>query len=84
MTQIGPFFYIRGKLIYNACSLVEGREQAGKLDNPYGHDQLMTIISKAESTLITLVEGFYGTSKRIAQSFTLTLVYIVTRFYLRS
>ena len=40
MTQIGPFFYIRGKLIYNACSLVEGREQAGKLDNPYGHDQL--------------------------------------------
>lgn len=40
MTQIGPFFYIRGKLIYNACSLGEGWEQAGKLDNPYGHDQL--------------------------------------------
>ena len=40
MAKIGPFFYIRGKLIYNACSLVEGREQAGKLDNPYGHDQL--------------------------------------------
>ena len=37
---IGPFFYIRGKLIYNACPLAEGREQAGKLDNSYGHDQL--------------------------------------------
>lgn len=37
---IGPFFYIRGKLIYNACPLSEGREQAGKLDNSYGHDQL--------------------------------------------
>ena len=36
MAKIGPFFYIRGKLIYNACS----REQAGKLDNSYGHDQL--------------------------------------------
>lgn len=40
MTQIGPFFYIHGKLIYNACPLSEGREQAGKLDNPYGHEQL--------------------------------------------
>lgn len=40
MTQIGPFFYIRGKLIYNACPLAEGREQAGKRDNSYGHDQL--------------------------------------------
>lgn len=37
---IGPFFYIRRKLIYNACPLAEGREQAGKLDNSYGHDQL--------------------------------------------
>lgn len=37
---IGSFFYIRGKLIYNACPLAEGREQAGKLDNSYGHDQL--------------------------------------------
>lgn len=44
---IGPFFYIRGKLIYNACPLAEGREQSGKLDNSYGHDQL---ISKPEST----------------------------------
>lgn len=37
---IGPFFYIGKKLIYNACPLSEGREQAGKLDNSYGHDQL--------------------------------------------
>ena len=58
-----------------------------KLENWITHTVMisyMTIISKAESTLITLVEGFYGTSKRIAQSFTLTLVYIVTLFYLRS
>lgn len=38
--KIGPFFYIRGKLIYNACPLSEGRKQAGKLDNSYGHDVL--------------------------------------------
>lgn len=37
---IGPFFFIRGKLIFNACPLAEGREQAGKLDNSYGHDVL--------------------------------------------
>lgn len=40
MTKIGPFFYIRGKLIYNACSLAEGRPQADKIDNSYGHEQL--------------------------------------------
>ena len=40
MVLIGPFFYIRGKLIFNACPLAEGQEQAGKLDNSYGHDQL--------------------------------------------
>ena len=40
MELIGPFFYIQDKLIYNACPLSEGREQAGKLDNPYGHEQL--------------------------------------------
>ena len=31
--------YLR-KSNYNACPLSEGREQAGKLDNSYGHDQL--------------------------------------------
>ena len=58
-----------------------------KLENWITHTVMisyMTIISKAESTLITLVEGFYGTRKRITQSFTLTLVYIVTMYYLRS
>ena len=39
-TLIGPFFYIGGKLIYNACPLSEGREQCGKLDNSYGHEKL--------------------------------------------
>ena len=38
--QKGPFFYIRNSFIYNTCLLAEGREQAGKLDNSYGHDQL--------------------------------------------
>lgn len=40
MTKIGPFFLIQNKLIFNACPLSDGREQAGKLDNSYGHDQL--------------------------------------------
>lgn len=40
MPNIGPFFYIQGKLIFNACSLSEGRMQADKLDNSYGHDRL--------------------------------------------
>ena len=40
MAKIGPFFYINGKLIFNACSLSEGRSQADKLDNSYGHDRL--------------------------------------------
>lgn len=38
--KIGPFFYIRGHLIYNTCTLSEGRVQAGKIDNSYGHDRL--------------------------------------------
>ena len=38
--KIGPFFYIKNHLIYNTCTLSEGREQAGKLDNSYGHDRL--------------------------------------------
>lgn len=40
MALIGPFFYIEEKLIYNACPIFAGREQAGKLDNSYGHEQL--------------------------------------------
>lgn len=40
MAKIGPFFYINNKLIYNACDLDEGREQAGKLDNSYSHEML--------------------------------------------
>lgn len=38
--KIGPFFYIRSKLIFNACPLSEGRKQADKMDNSYGHEQL--------------------------------------------
>lgn len=40
MAKIGPFFYINNKLIYNACDLDDGREQAGKLDNSYSHEML--------------------------------------------
>ena len=40
MTKIGQFFLIQNKLIFNACPLSDGREQAGKLDNSYGHHQL--------------------------------------------
>lgn len=38
--KIGPFFYIKNTLIYNACPLTEGRKQADKLDNSYGHEKL--------------------------------------------
>lgn len=38
--RIGPFFYIRNRLIYNTCNLSEGRVQGDKIDNSYGHDQL--------------------------------------------
>ena len=40
MVKIGPFFYVRNSLIFNACTLEEGRHQADKIDNSYGHDQL--------------------------------------------
>ena len=39
-TDLGPFFYVRGKLIYNALPKEQCRAQADKLDNPYGHDKL--------------------------------------------
>ena len=38
--QIGPFFYMRNKLICKTCPLDEGRRQADKLDNSYSHEQL--------------------------------------------
>lgn len=38
--KIGPFFYIKNKLIFNACRLSEGRKQADKIDNSYGHERL--------------------------------------------
>lgn len=47
MPLIGPFFFIGGKLIFNACPLSLGREQAGKLDNSYGHDRLYDANFKA-------------------------------------
>ena len=32
MPTIGPFFYVRGKLIFSAVPLSEGRRQADKTD----------------------------------------------------
>ena len=40
MAKIGPFFYINQQLICHTCPLSEGRRQADKLDNSYGHEQL--------------------------------------------
>ena len=38
--KIGPFFYMKGTLLYDAIPMEQGRRQADKLDNPCGHDQL--------------------------------------------
>ena len=38
--KVGPFFVIGNRLIYHACPLSEAREQFGRLDNSYGHEQL--------------------------------------------
>ena len=40
MPKIGPFFYFRGRLLYHAVDISQGRPQAGKLDDPLGHDIL--------------------------------------------
>ena len=40
MPKIGPFFYIRNKLLYHAVALSEGRAQADKLDDSYSHERL--------------------------------------------
>lgn len=40
MTRIGPFFYINGKLIFNACAPEMGELRGGKRDNPYSHVRL--------------------------------------------
>ncbi len=38
--MIGPFFYVYKTLIYNAVPVSEGRRQADKIDNSFGHDRL--------------------------------------------
>ncbi len=40
MPTIGPFFYVKGKLIFHALPTEECRRQADKLDNSYGHEKL--------------------------------------------
>ena len=40
MPNLGPFFYHKGKLIYNALPAEECRRQADKIDNSYGHEKL--------------------------------------------
>ena len=38
--NIGPYFWINNKLIFNKCSLSEGRKQFDKIDNSYAHEKL--------------------------------------------
>ena len=40
MPNLGPFFYVKGKLIFHALPAEECRKQADKLDNSYGHEKL--------------------------------------------
>ena len=40
LTYIGPFFWIRRKLLFNICAVGEGRKQWDKEDNSYSHEQL--------------------------------------------
>lgn len=37
---IGQFFYTKSIIVFNACPLAGDWEQAGRLDNSYGHDRL--------------------------------------------
>ena len=40
MTQLGPVIFNGAILNFNVSYVVDGPDQAGKLVNPYGHDQL--------------------------------------------
>ena len=40
MAKIGPFFYLDNELVCHTCPLSEGRRQADKLDDSYGHEKL--------------------------------------------
>ena len=71
---IGPFFYIRGKLIYMpVLFLKEENRQENWITLMVMTNYMMTI-SNSVITLIILVEGLYGTRKRITRLFTLTHV----------
>ncbi len=72
--SIGPFFYIRGKLVYNARPLAGGREQAGKLDNSYGYDQLYDDYFKTGEYIYYPRGMLVSTGKSATQSITLTRV----------
>jgi len=40
MPRLGPFFFIRSRLIFDARPLEAARRQADKLDNPFSHEKL--------------------------------------------
>ena len=42
MPEIGPFFKIRNRLLFDSCPISHGRHQADKIDNPVGHDELFS------------------------------------------
>ncbi len=54
--SIGPFFYVRGKLIFSAVPLSEGRRQADKIDNSYSHVELWRS-AKKEGDYINFPRG---------------------------
>lgn len=46
--MIGPFFYYQGQLVAHAIPEEDGEQRAGKLDNPYSHEQLFDEIGSGE------------------------------------
>ena len=42
MPEIGPFFKIGNRLLFDSCPISCGRHQADKIDNPIGHDELFS------------------------------------------
>lgn len=40
ISNVGPFFLIEGRLLFNACGLDKGRCQADMIDNPLSHEEL--------------------------------------------
>ena len=63
MPNIGPFFYVRGKLIFSAVSLSEGRRDAvqdHRPRQPHGHGALGHAVRPARPRHLSPVAGGEG------------------------